>query len=63
MICSGLPRFTRFLAEFKDFPAGLPIEVRRDAMRVILAIPCESHVNYCISDVVVDVVDVASVES
>ena len=62
LICSGRPRFTRCLAEFKDFLAGLPIEVRRDAMKVIFAIPGESHVNYCISDVVVDVVDVASVE-
>ena len=61
MICSGRPRFTRCLAEFKDFLAGLPIEVRRDAMKVIFAIPGESHVIYCISDVVVDVVDVVDV--
>ena len=61
LICSGRPRFTRCLAEFKDFPAGLPIEVRRDAMKVIFAIPGESHVNYCISVVVVVVVVVVDV--
>ena len=46
MICSGLPRFTKCLEEFKDFPAGLAIEVRRDAMKVNFAIPGESNVNY-----------------